>query len=574
MRVLQTKGGEALQFASERLRDDDSVALLAVMGTGDGLRHVSDRLKDNKEIVLLALSTCQVVDGKVPGSPGCYAPRCKPLEFVSQRLCRDAETMIEVFKKRALSFERGGNCFEASRISKSLWEDPSFMREATAVSGFEALQTAANFVDIEAFLGDPKIRMAAIPKTASHIRRGGLKDSHRSGGTLYLDETEELRRYRVTQFGLSKGRREAFVGSLKEEPGVVRAIKSYNEMVAHYSRDNSRRYAGPVLSCTLQEMQNSRNVMLQTCKRIGYSLRFDTAGFSKDREVVLAAVQSDGKAFQYVDASLRSDREIVEIAVSQDGTVILLADKSFLADRELVLKAIRTGSCDDRICQLLGDLPVPLRSDRGLFEAAMARGDGRYMNHAPESLRADQHLVLAGLHCGNNAYAYANKRVRGIRTLALAAVAFSSKNVSHVPLHLVMDPLFLRQLARVVRFHNDLRRVGKELVVTSDEARQRANNGKRAENRKRAPLPTVLADQLRRDALVDALLGGHQLGRYNPEFSVSALFYFLSLNPADSLHLLQGFERPVTKKLKLDEPNGKLCARAATKPKEKKATAV
>ena len=47
--------GGALEFASNRLKNDYDIALAAVSNYGTALDYASDRLKDNKKIVLAAV---------------------------------------------------------------------------------------------------------------------------------------------------------------------------------------------------------------------------------------------------------------------------------------------------------------------------------------------------------------------------------------------------------------------------------------------------------------------------------------------------------------------------------------
>lgn len=50
-----SRNGEALYYASGRLRDDSDVVLAAVTETGDALRFASSALRDNYDIVLAAV---------------------------------------------------------------------------------------------------------------------------------------------------------------------------------------------------------------------------------------------------------------------------------------------------------------------------------------------------------------------------------------------------------------------------------------------------------------------------------------------------------------------------------------
>ena len=52
-----SKNGKLLEFATERLQDDEDIVKSALQNTGEALEFASQRLKDNKEIALLAIQT-------------------------------------------------------------------------------------------------------------------------------------------------------------------------------------------------------------------------------------------------------------------------------------------------------------------------------------------------------------------------------------------------------------------------------------------------------------------------------------------------------------------------------------
>jgi hypothetical protein len=54
MAAVQHEWG-ALQYASDRLKDDAEIVRVAVQQDGDALQYASDRLKDDAEIVRAAI---------------------------------------------------------------------------------------------------------------------------------------------------------------------------------------------------------------------------------------------------------------------------------------------------------------------------------------------------------------------------------------------------------------------------------------------------------------------------------------------------------------------------------------
>ncbi len=71
--------GEALQYASDELRNDKDVVLAAVQQDRDALQYASDELKDDEEVVLAAI--------EFYGGGMC-------LEYASERLKNDKDLVL------------------------------------------------------------------------------------------------------------------------------------------------------------------------------------------------------------------------------------------------------------------------------------------------------------------------------------------------------------------------------------------------------------------------------------------------------------------------------------------------
>ena len=96
--------GLALQYASERLRDDKDVVLAAVKEDGHTLQFVSDRLRDDKDVVMAAVKQ----EGYI-------------LDYASSRLKDDEEVVLAAIKEYAYVLEIA---------SDRLKNDYNFIKEA------------------------------------------------------------------------------------------------------------------------------------------------------------------------------------------------------------------------------------------------------------------------------------------------------------------------------------------------------------------------------------------------------------------------------------------------------------
>ncbi|EPT3015780.1 DUF4116 domain-containing protein [Salmonella enterica] len=89
------KDGDALRYASERLRDDKDITLTAVQSKGYILSHASARLKDDKDIVLAAVQSYG------------YS-----MQYVSERLKDDEDVVIAAIGKTGSALEHISDRFK------------------------------------------------------------------------------------------------------------------------------------------------------------------------------------------------------------------------------------------------------------------------------------------------------------------------------------------------------------------------------------------------------------------------------------------------------------------------------
>jgi hypothetical protein len=98
------------------------------------------------------------------------------------------------------------------------------------------------------------------------------------------------------------------------------------------------------------------------------------------------------------------------------------------ADREIVLAALEHAQC------AFADLPVALHSDREVMFAFAVRGWGGSLDQLPDTWRDDTEFATAAIRADAGNYEHASDRVRGLREIALMAVAEKSRfNIQYVP---------------------------------------------------------------------------------------------------------------------------------------------
>ena len=90
--------GMALKWVSPRLQNDKDVVLEAIKNDGWALKYASDKFKDNKELILIALKD----EGLA-------------LEFVSDRLCNDEEVVLEAVKQNPKAINFASDKFKSEK---------------------------------------------------------------------------------------------------------------------------------------------------------------------------------------------------------------------------------------------------------------------------------------------------------------------------------------------------------------------------------------------------------------------------------------------------------------------------
>ncbi|CAB9515850.1 unknown protein [Seminavis robusta] len=209
---------------------------------------------------------------------------------------------------------------------------------------------------------------------------------------------------------------------------------------------------------------------------------------------------------------LRDDETFIRNAIYIAGNKALdLASERLglcaLGNKAQVLRALDESTASDVTGLILKQMPEDLKSDRDVFLAAAETGVG-VLQHASEGLRDDESLVLKTiLYDALNAFKNTPPRLRTDKSFVIKAMQISPKHMYLIHSDLLTDTEFLNELAEQVRFHSQLKRLGRDMVI-----------GPRP-----PPGPS-------RDEWLEALDRANTL--YNDALSVSALFYFLSHCPA------------------------------------------
>jgi hypoxanthine phosphoribosyltransferase len=92
---------------------------------------------------------------------------------------------------------------------------------------------------------------------------------------------------------------------------------------------------------TLESISNNKEIVLDSVKDDGDSLKFASNDLKDDIEIVLAAVNNDGLALQYASTVLMDNKEIALAAVQQNGRALQYASERIKNNKEVVLAAVQ-----------------------------------------------------------------------------------------------------------------------------------------------------------------------------------------------------------------------------------------
>jgi len=339
------QAGHALRFASRTLRNDKQIVLAAVLNCGNTLMYASHNLQNDPEIVQTALATCRVPHlnkrtmpsmDSIPFSETYFLlqPSCMPLQFASDELCDDAETMLA-----ALEASRGGHCREITRISSRLLHDKTFLWHAIHIGGGDIV--LGKMAPDEEFANDPDLVKAA----RDHERFVNAKSKVNKN-----DDRQKANEAESNGFGIINPSK----AQLCDKKLVIQSIQKW------------------------KKTHSSNALLLDFYEQLPSQLL-------SNREVVVAAMEAGaGSVLQCAPDSMRDDEHIVRQAIAtMDKESFQYASQRIQADKAMVMEAVACHSDNVRYVsrellldqEFLSDLARRVR-----FEAQLKRlvhGDRR-----------------------------------------------------------------------------------------------------------------------------------------------------------------------------------------------------
>ena len=257
------KDGTVLEFASDELRGDKEVVLVAVSQSWRALEFASEELHRDKEVVLHVLkdavrhNTANDVLHIFNGS-------------LSENLRADKEVVgfAVGWAGKALEFSSNDLRGDMTMVYSAVRQDP------------EAFQYAS-----KELRGD-KVKVMTLMRFHSH-----------ASGVILKYVSEELRRDK------NVGRRALLDTVSCRSSSAEDVLQMFNSSFS-------------------ENLRADKKMVLHVVKRVGKALEFASDNLRGNKKVVMTAVQVDGAALQYTGEKLRGDKELVTAAVRKSGKAL------------------------------------------------------------------------------------------------------------------------------------------------------------------------------------------------------------------------------------------------------------
>lgn len=350
------RNGLALEFATDEWKDDKNLALVAVAKHAEALQFVSERLRNDVEVVQAAIRNNNEVVMAVKKLP--YVLEFTPfqnsapikknglvLEFASQDVKENKDVVLEAIRKSppALRFASTGIRKTINECGLGMEEWRGNDREAVLVA-VNQRGHALEYASIE-LQGNPDIVLAAVRNRWSALQFAS--ESTRNDKEIIL--TAIVQDGQALQYASKL---------LQNDPEVVlAALKQKPEALRYASRDILQR----VQKCELASGEvwagYDKNKALSAVQKDGLALQFVSDELKSNTEVVLAALKTSPTAVKFASPALclafreaglasadewkGADRKVVFSAVRKNGLALEFASDDLRSDRQIVLVAVK-----------------------------------------------------------------------------------------------------------------------------------------------------------------------------------------------------------------------------------------
>ena len=255
--------GDALNYASERLRNDKEIVMIAVKNCGAALNYASERLRDDEEIVLAAIQS---------EKPIYYYDKIEMdidksvLKYVSKRLQDDKQIVLA-------AIDNGTN--HLKYVSTRLQDDREIVLQSVTTGKHQLKYVSERLQD------DREIVLQSIKYDGTQLEYASarLQDDEEIVLEAINDEPISL------EYASYRHRNNRVI--------VIKAIKSYSN------------YEISPLKFVSEKLKDDKEIIMIAITNCGNALRYASERLQDDKEIVLEAIKNDRNAFYYISDNLK-----------------------------------------------------------------------------------------------------------------------------------------------------------------------------------------------------------------------------------------------------------------------------
>ncbi|EFC37507.1 predicted protein [Naegleria gruberi] len=423
--------GLLLEFASERIRNDETLALIAVQNDVDALMDVSINLRENRDF---ALKVVQLdISNSYKKSTMKYLNKFKDdyeivLKAVRQCGISLANTAIRLRYDKQIIEEAVKSCGTALSYVPKDFIDRNLVMSAIS-SDAKALQYALNFKN------DKEVVFAAfqVGKDSFHFASDELKSD-----------------------------REFCMKLVKLNGHTIRfcsdELKNDKEMAIIAVKSDPYSYY-----CLPPNMKNDREILLKCASIALFDLPYD---ISSDREFMNSLLISGKQLLNFLEYSaltrdfeleligsncnyqyglfgrIKEEEELFTRIVNIDPSAFMFATSDNIRNnKQIVMNALFYEA------EILGNISEELKNDRELFELAIRLHDN-VLYYASMNLRNDKDLVMMSIEYDAFSFQYASEELKNDRQVAELAITINGLNFQFASEDLRNDKEFCKLATR------------------------------------------------------------------------------------------------------------------------------
>ena len=369
------KCGEAIQYASPRLKNDRNVAITAINNNGFSLKYVSKELQDDEDIVLLAIDNYALALGfasdNLKKDRNIVMEAVKrngfSLHYTPQEIRNDKQIVIEAVKNYGRSLTIASKELQNDRdvvkiavkkqgnalffLSKEFQNDYDIVMEAVQNDGY-SLKYASKHLQ-----NDSNIVIQAIVTSSSTT---GISVLYESVSKELLNDKEFLKNV-ISKTNGSTLR--FFSNSIKNDKELLKDLVSISKLSLQYSSLNDND------EFVLSLIEENSELLLYISSRL-----------KKDFDFILKVVKKNVNCFTYIDSDFKNDQKFIQEIIKKDITTLQFVSQKLLNDK--------------------------------LFCLELVRKNGECLQYLSNMIKDDVEVVQEAVHNSSECYIYASKRIQ------------------------------------------------------------------------------------------------------------------------------------------------------------------